>query len=145
MSARLPLGISLTAAPILMIPAVSVLGALLEDAPDALSAASLPLSLLVPLLVSVAGVLMVRAEHRPHLRRTLAFTTVCLAVALLSVAAIVVPVLVPGGVSEDSFLMALIPLGTWTTLLGGLGTALGALVMAVQALAGTSTVHAPRA
>lgn len=41
MSARLPLGILLTAAPVLMAPAVSVFQALLEDAPEALSAAAL--------------------------------------------------------------------------------------------------------
>lgn len=136
MSARLPLGILLTAAPVLMVPAVSVFQALLEDAPEALSAAALPLALLVPLLLSVGGVLMVRTERRPMLHRSLAFTAACLAVALLGVFAIAIPGFVPGGVSEGSFLMALIPLGMWAAFLGGLGAALGALMMAVTALPG---------
>ena len=59
MSARLPLGILLTAAPILMLPAVSVVGTLLEDAPGAQSAATIPLAVLVLLVVSAVGVLLV--------------------------------------------------------------------------------------
>lgn len=105
MSARLPLGILLTAAPVLMVPAVSVFQALLEDAPEALSAAALPLALLVPLLLSVGGVLMVRTERRPMLHRSLAFTAACL---------------------------------------GGLGAALGALMMAVTALPGGMADRTPR-
>lgn len=136
MSARRPLGILLTAAPVLMVPAVSVFQALLEEAPEALSAAALPLALLVPLLISGVGLLLVRAERRPPLRRSLALSAVCLVIALLGVVAVVIPALVSGGVSEDSFLMALIPLGMWAAFLGGLGAALGALMMAVTALPG---------
>lgn len=136
MSARRPLGILLTAAPVLMVPAVSVFQALLEEAPEALSAAALPVALLVPLLISGVGLLLVRAERRPPLRRSLALSAVCLVIALLGVVAVVIPALVSGGVSEDSFLMALIPLGMWAAFLGGLGAALGALMMAVTALPG---------
>lgn len=150
MSARLPLGILLTAAPILMLPAVSVVGTLLEDAPGAQSAATIPLAVLVLLVVSAVGVLLVRAGRRPLLRKPLGFTTACLAVVALGlvvfcVGAFALPFSPIEPADEIFPFLGVTVTGMWMAFLGGLGAAAGALVMAVVALGRTRAGHTSRA
>lgn len=150
MSARLPLGILLTAAPVLMLPAASAFGTVLEDAPGGLSSATLPLAILVPLLVSAVGFVMVRAEGRPALRKLLALTTACLAVVALGLVAFCVGDFVlpfsPIEPADESFpFLGVTVTGMWMAFLGGLGAPAGTLVMAVTAFAGTRAGRTARA